>query len=160
MPYIADAVARQYSWQIMFSVGQGYDTVRPLLLLSPIIAETIAAGGWSKQRFKEELFKQARMTAADFERMLRDWTQKPTWNLAEEHAAGRIPKVFHESDDPQRRVPLVWRPEDFQVVITGDLGRNSIYVLAHNGVLGFPVGKKIDLPKNWGALPKGKNPNG
>jgi hypothetical protein len=160
MPYIADAVARQYSWQIMFSVGQGYDTVRPLLLLSPIIAETIAAGGWSKQRFKEELFRQARMTAADFERMLRDWTQKPTWNLAEEHAAGRIPKVFHESDDPQRRVPLVWRPEDFQVVVTGDLGRNSIYVLAHNGVLGFPVGKQIGLPKNWAVLPKGRKPHG
>lgn len=160
LPYIADAVARQYSWQIMFSVGQGYDTVRPLLLLSPIIAETIAAGGWSKQRFKEELFKHARMTAADFERMLRDWTQKPNWNLAEEHAAGRIPKVFHESDDPQRLVPLVWRPEDFQVVVTGDLGRNSIYVLAHNGVLGFPVGKKIGLPKGWDALLKGTKSHG
>ena len=152
LPYIADAVLRQYSWQIMFSVGQGYDTVRPLLLLSPIIAETIAGGGWSKQRFKEELFKHARMTAFEFERMLRDWTQKPNWNLKEEHEAGRIPQVFHESDDPQRLVPLVWRAEDFQVVVTGDLGRNSIYVFAHNGVLGFPVGKEIHLPKNWKTL--------
>ncbi|MGE0559542.1 MAG: UGSC family (seleno)protein [Burkholderiales bacterium] len=151
LPYIADAVVRQYSWQIMFTVGQGYDTVRPLLLLSPIIAETIAAGGWSKQRFKEELFKAARMTAFEFERILRDWTQKPTWNLKEEHEAGRIPAVFHESDDPQRLVPLVWRPEDFHVVVTGDLGRNSIYVFAHNGVLGFPVGKEIRLPQSSGG---------
>jgi hypothetical protein len=143
MPYIADAVVRQYSWQIMFSVGQGYDTLRPLLLLSPIIAETIAAGGWSKEKFREELFKRARMPANMFEKILRDWTQKPTWNLAEEHLAGRIPQMFHESDDPQRMVPLVWRPEDFQVVVTGDLGRNSIYVFAHNGVLGFPVCKEI-----------------
>jgi len=146
MPYIADAVVRQYSWQIMFSVGQGYDTLRPLLLLSPIIAETIAAGGWSKERFREELFKQARMPANMFEKILRDWTQKPTWNLAEEHQAGRIPKIFHESDDPERLVPLVWKPEDFQVVVTGDLGRNSIYVFAHNGVLGFPVCKEIRAP--------------
>ena len=151
LPYIADAVLRQYSWQIMFTVGQGYDTVRPLLLLSPIIAETIAAGGWSKQRFKEELFKAARMTAFEFERILRDWTQKPTWNLKEEHEAGRIPAVFHESDDPQRLVPLVWRPEDFHVVVTGDLGRNSIYVFAHNGVLGFPVGKEIRFPESAGG---------
>ena len=143
MPYIADAVVRQYSWQIMFSVGQGYDTLRPLLLLSPIIAETIAAGGWSKEKFREELFKQARMPAGMFEKILRDWTQKPTWNLTEEHQAGRIPKMFCESDDPERLVPLVWRPEDFQVVVTGDLGRNSIYVFAHNGVLGFPVCKAI-----------------
>lgn len=143
MPYIADAVVRQYSWQIMFSVGQGYDTLRPLLLLSPIIAETIAEGGWSKEKFREELFKQARMPARMFEKILRDWTQKPTWNLAEEHLAGRIPQIFHESDDPERLVPLVWRSEDFQVVVTGDLGRNSIYVFAHNGVLGFPVCKEI-----------------
>jgi hypothetical protein len=146
MPYIADAVVRQYSWQIMFSVGQGYDTLRPLLLLSPIIAETIAAGGWSKERFREELFKHARMPACMFEKILRDWTQKPTWNLAEEHQAGRIPKMFHESNDPERLVPLVWKPEDFQVVVTGDLGRNSIYVFAHNGVLGFPVCKEIRIP--------------
>jgi len=146
MPYIADAVVRQYSWQIMFSVGQGYDTLRPLLLLSPIIAETIAAGGWSKEKFREELFKQARMPARMFERILRDWTQKPTWNLAEEHQAGRIPGIFHESDDPERLVPLVWKQKDFQVVVTGDLGRNSIYVFAHNGVLGFPVCKAIKMP--------------
>ena len=146
MPYIADAVVRQYSWQIMFSVGQGYDTLRPLLLLSPIIAETLAAGGWSKEKFREELFKQARMPARMFEKILRDWTQKPTWNLTEEYQAGRIPKMFCESDDPERLVPLVWKPEDFQVVVTGDLGRNSIYVFAHNGVLGFPVCKAIKVP--------------
>jgi hypothetical protein len=152
LPYIADAVVRQYSWQIMFSVGQGYDTLRPLLLLSPIIAETIAGGGWSKQKLKEQLFAHARMPACEFERMLRDWTQKPNWNLKEEHESGRIPKIFHESDDPERLVPLVWRPEDFQIVVTGDLGRNSIYVFAHNGVLGFPVGKQIHLPKMWKTL--------
>ena len=146
MPYIADAVVRQYSWQIMFSVGQGYDTLRPLLLLSPIIAETIAAGGWSKEKFREELFRQARMPARMFEKILRDWTQKPTWNLTEEYQAGRIPKMFCESADPERMVPLVWKPEDFQVVVTGDLGRNSIYVFAHNGVLGFPVCKAIKVP--------------
>jgi hypothetical protein len=53
--------------------------------------------------------------------------------------------MFHESNDPERLVPLVWKPEDFQVVVTGDLGRNSIYVFAHNGVLGFPVCKEIRI---------------
>lgn len=143
LPYIADAVIKQYSWQIMFTVGQGMGTLRPLILLSPILAETIAAGGWSKQAFKQQLFDHARMPAQVFERYLRDWTQKPTWNLAEEHAAGRIPDVFHESDDPARMVPIVWKPEDYMIAVTGDLGRNSCYVFAHNGVLGYPVGKMI-----------------
>ena len=70
-------------------------------------------------------------------------------NLAEEAKAGRIPNFYHESDDPERRVPLVWKPDDYMVVVTGDLTRNSVYIFAHNGVLGFPVTKRIRLPKGW-----------
>jgi hypothetical protein len=145
MPYIYDAVIRQYSWQLMFTVGQGMGTLRPLMLLSPIIAETIAGWGWSRQDLKRRLFEHARIPAREFERILRDWTQKPTWNLAEEARAGRIPKVFHASDDPGRLVPLVWKPEDYMLAVTGDLARNSVYVFAHNGVLGYPVAKRIAL---------------
>jgi hypothetical protein len=149
MPYIYDAVIRQYSWQLMFTVGQGMGTLRPLMLLSPIIAETIAGWGWSRKDLKRHLFEHARIPAREFERILRDWTQKPTWNLAEEERAGRIPKVFHASDDPGRLVPLVWNPEDYMLAVTGDLTRNSIYVFAHNGVLGYPVAKRVTLPQSW-----------
>ncbi len=147
MPYIDDAMVKQYSWQIMFTVGQGMGTLRPLMLLSPIIAETIAGWGWSKRDLKRHLFDHARIPAHQFERILRDWTQKPTWNLTEEAKAGRIPKVFHASDDPDRMVPLVWKPEDYMLAVTGDLTRNSVYIFAHNGVLGYPVAKRIALPK-------------
>ena len=146
MPYLYDAMVRQYSWQLMFTVGQGMGTLRPLMLLSPIIAETIAGWGWSRQDLKRQLFEHARIPARDFERILRDWTQKPTWNLAEEARAGRIPKVFHESGDPGRRVPLTWKPEDYMLAVTGDLTRNSVYIFAHNGVLGYPVAKRIAPP--------------
>jgi hypothetical protein len=149
MPYVCDALVRQISWQLMFTVGQGMGTLRPQILLSPIIAETIAASGWSKADLRRHLFEHARIPARQFERILRDWTQKPTWDLKAEHEAGRIPRVFHESDDPERPVPLVWKPEDYLVTVTGDLTRNSIYVFAHNGVLGFPVAKRIRLPRDW-----------
>jgi hypothetical protein len=89
------------------------------------------------------------MPAHQFERILRDWTQKPFWSLKVEHEAGRIPKIFRESDDPNRLVPLVWKPEDFLVTVTGDLSRNSIYIFAHNGVLGFPTAKRIRLSRDW-----------
>jgi hypothetical protein len=149
MPYLDDAMVKQYSWQIMFTVGQGMGTLRPLMLLSPIIAETIAGWGWSKRDLKRHLFDHARIPAHQFERILRDWTQKPTWNLAEEAKAGRIPNVFHASNDPNRMVPLVWKPEDYMLAVTGDLTRNSVYIFAHNGVLGYPVAKRIVLPKGW-----------
>jgi len=63
-----------------------------------------------------------------------------------------MPKIFHESDDPERMVPLVWKPEDFMIVVSGDPLRNNLYVFAHNGLLGFPTTKKIPLPANWSAL--------
>jgi hypothetical protein len=152
MPYIVDAMLKQYSWQLMFTVGQGMGTLRPLMLLSPIIAETIASWGWSKRDLKQHLYDHARITAEQFSTILRDWTNKPIWNLQEEAMLGRVPKVFYESDDPQRRVPIVWEPEDFMIAVTGDLMRNSVYIFAHNGVLGYPTGREIRLPKRWNAL--------
>jgi hypothetical protein len=143
LPYLCDAVVRQYSWQLMFSVGQGLDTLRPLILLSPLIARTIAGWGWVKRDLQRHLFDHARIAAHQFERIQRDWTAKPTWNLTEQFQLGRIPRVFAESSDPNRLVPLVWRPEDYMIVVTGDPARNSAYVFAHNGVLGFPTTKKI-----------------
>ena len=147
MPIIADAVTRQISWQITFTMGAAYGALRPLVLLSPILAETIALGGWSKQDAKQYLFEHVRMPAWKFEHMLRVWLEKPIWNLTEEFEAGRIPQVFHESDDPNRLVPLVTKAEDFMIAVTGDPLRTNAYVFAHNGRLGYPVAKRIHLLK-------------
>jgi hypothetical protein len=40
--------------------------------------------------------------------------------------------------------------------VTGDLTRNSVYIFAHNGVLGFPVAKRVVLPKDWERMLQGK----
>ena len=153
MPYIADAMIKQNSWHLLFTVGaECGGTLRPLMLLSPILAETFAAGGWTKKDIKRALWEQARIPAWHMERISRDWTQKPSWDLAREVRMGNMPKVYHESDDPNRLVPLVWDQDDYMIVVTGDLGRNSGYIFAHNGVLGYPTAKEIRLPKNWKAL--------
>jgi hypothetical protein len=143
LPYLADAVVRQNSWQLQFTVGKNGGTLRPLILLGPILARTIAGWGWSKQDLQRYFFEHARMPASAVERILRDWTQKPTWNIAELVTAGKLPGVFYESADPERLVPLVWHPEDYMIVVTGDPARNSAYVFAHNGVLAYPVSRKI-----------------
>jgi len=145
LPYLADGLVRQTFWQIVFTMGVGYGTLRPLALISPIIAETIAAAGWSKSDVKQFLFENARMPAWQFERLLRDWLCKPIWNLTEEAERGNIPReVFAASDDPDRMIPIVWAPEHFMLVVTGDPLRTSGYMFGHNGQLGFPVAKKID----------------
>ena len=159
MVNLADAILRQYSWQLCFFMGSGYGSLRPMLVLSPILAQTIARDGWTKQTVKEYLFKNARMPAWKFERYLRDWMNKPIWKLSDEVKAGRIPKMFHESDDPERLVPIVWKPEDYMVVVSGDPMRTNAYVFAHNGRLGFPTTKKISLPDNWTQMLPPLSPN-
>jgi hypothetical protein len=149
LPYLAVAVVRQISWQLMFAVSQGLGKLRPLLLLPPILAETIAKAGWSKQDVKQYLFDHARQSAKQVELILRDWTMKPNWELAAQVKQGRIPKVYHESDDPERLVPLVWEPDHYMIGVTGDPLRNNAYVFAHNGLRGFPVSKPVRLPKSW-----------
>jgi hypothetical protein len=153
LPFLADAVVRQNSWQITFTMGVGFGKLRPLVLLSPIIAETIAAAGWSKDDVRRYLYDHARMPAWQFERFQRDWQKKPIWSLKEQAELGNIPKdVYLASEDPERMVPIVWEPAHFMIVVTGDPLRTSSYVFGHNGQLGFPVAKRIALPARWDAL--------
>ena len=152
MPYLADAMISQHSWHQCFTVGALGGTLRPLVMLSPILAETMAAAGWTKRDFKEALHAQARIPAVEMERMLRDWTYKYPWDITEEVRLGHLPAHYHESDDPNRRVPIVWDAEDYMVLVTGDEMRNSAYILAHQGSLGYPVAREIRLPKHWQAL--------
>jgi hypothetical protein len=151
LPFIADSVWRIHSWQIHFTQnGQG--TLRPLVILSPILAEMIAGAGWSKLDVKRYLFEHTQWPASAFEHFLREWTNKGGWSLAERVRDGDMPALFHASDDPDRRVPIVWKPEDFMIAVSGDPLRNNAYVMAHNAFMGYPVGKKIRLPRNWETM--------
>lgn len=142
MPYLTGFVVRLTSWQVVFSTAGGGGSLRPLILLSPILAETIARAGWSKQDVQRYLFEHARIPASQFQELahhggLNDKT------ITEQARAGQVPAMYAESDDPDRLVPLVWAPEQYMIGVTGDPSRNHAYVFAHNGRLGFPVSKRI-----------------
>ena len=97
----------------------------------------------------------AALTAQHLETVLRHWRLRMRWDLAYIQKIGHLPEVFHESDDPHRLVPLVWEPDDYMIVVTGDLGRDSAYIFSHNGCLGYPTARNIRLPKNWASLRAG-----
>ena len=150
MPYLADGVAKQTGWEIVFTVGGlSIGTLRPVLVLSPILAETIARAGWSKDDVKHYLYEHARMPAWRVEAFTEKWADFPIGSLKQQVNLGRLPKDFHESDDPNRPVPIVLDPDDFIVLVSGDPLRTNAYAFAHNGYLGFPTAKKIELPKRW-----------
>jgi hypothetical protein len=150
MPYLADGVAKETGWEIAFTVGGlTYGTLRPVLVLSPILAETIAKAGWSKQDVKRYLFDHARTPARRVEVMMERWTEFKIGSLKHQVNIGKLPPEFAESDDPNRLVPIVLEPDDFMVLVSGDPLRTNAYAFAHNGYLGFPTAKKIALPRDW-----------
>ena len=91
------------------------------------------------------------MSARKFEKYMGEYTnlvpgRRPLYELAQ---SGKAAPVFGESDDPGRLVPIVAKPDDFMIAVSGDPLRNNAYTFAHNGRLGFPTAKRIELPGDW-----------
>ena len=156
LPYLSDGIAKQHGWELVFTAGMANGTLCPMLVLSPVLARAIASSGFTRSDVKQFLFEHARITAERFERYIGEWT-----NLVPGHpsldslvAVGKGPKVL-AGRDPQRLVPIVSKPEDFMVTVSGDPLRTNAYAFAHNGMLGYPVTERIELPKEWDALRRG-----
>ncbi len=148
IPYLADGIARLVAWEVIFTVGMSVGAQRPLLVLSPILAQTLARAGLSKQDVQRQLFEHARIPASRFERYMSGWTNllpgRPT--LRDLVKRGRAAPVFAESDDPDRLVPVVEKAEDIMIAVSGDPLRTNAYVFAHNGILGYTTTKPVRLP--------------
>jgi hypothetical protein len=149
LPYLGNALVTHSAWEVIFTVGMATGTYRPLLVLSPLIAETIAKT-MTKQDVQNWLFENARMPAHLFEKYLWGWTNlvpgKRTLN--DWVRLGKIPKAF-AGNDPNRLVPVVTRPEHIMIAVSGDPLRSNCYLFVHNGMLGFPTTKSVKLPKGW-----------
>ncbi len=98
---------------------------------------------------KRYLYEHARTPAWRVEAFTEKWLDFRIGSLERQVNLGRLPKAFHESNDPNRLVPIVLDPEDFVVLVSGDPLRTNAYAFAQNGYLGFPVAKKIRLPQDW-----------
>jgi hypothetical protein len=144
--YLADALAKQTGWELVFTIGLAGGSYRPLLVLSPVLAETIAAAGWSKADLQQALFERARIPAAKFESYLGQWTNLVPGrrSLTDFANTGRADKdLYAASSDPHRLVPIVTDPSHLLIAVAGDPLRTNAYVFSHNGILGFPVAQRI-----------------
>jgi hypothetical protein len=151
--YLADGLAKIGGWEYVFTIGVAGGTYHPLLLLSPVLAETIAKAGWSRADLKQALWERARIPAERFEKYLGGWTNLVPGRRSLEDFVNmrRAPAVYAESTDPQRLVPVATEPGHISIAVTGDPLRTNAYVFAHNGMLGFPTAKKVRLPEEWEA---------
>ena len=143
--YLADGLVRQSGWELIYTVGMAPDTHRPLVVISPMIAKTLAKAGVDRAGLQKLLFKHARMPAWKMETYIGAFTNlvpgKRTLN--ELHAQGLASSQFALSGDPNRMVPIVERPEDILLVVSGDPYRSNAIVFGSNGMHGFPTSRKI-----------------
>ncbi len=146
IPYLADGLARVSGWDLTHVYGLGRGHYRPLLILSPLIAQVFGRVGWSKSDVCNALFEHARIPAWKFEKLIGEWSNITTGRrtMFELAADGHVPPVFAESDDPNRMVPIVTSPDKFLIAVAGDPNRMNAYVMSSDGPHGYWTSKRID----------------
>ena len=156
LAYLADGLVKHVGWEFVFTVSWG-GSLRPLLILTPILAEVLARGGLSKADVRRELHRRARLPARQLERYVGEWTNivpgQP--RLVDLVRRGELAAVYGESDDPERLVPIVAEPDDLMIAVSGDPLRTNACTLVSNGMHGYPTTKRIRLPVDWeSGLPR------
>ncbi len=118
----------------------------PLIVAGPGIARVIA-GEWSKDEVRRYLFENVKVSAAramhygvmtstkiDFERLVDD---------------GILPPEYAVSDDPERMLNVIIKPEMIGIVVAGDPGRNQSRGYVSNHGQGPPTSRRVELPADW-----------
>ena len=95
--------------------------VCPTVIMSPCVAEAIAKAGYTKEMVRQYFFEHTKFRV------------KPGEQLGQ------------ELKDSDAEVPLVLSPEDFLIIVSGDPGRDHCLICAQNGMIGYPVSKKIEM---------------
>jgi hypothetical protein len=147
---IATELARELGGPMLVPMEHFGGEVSPVLGLTPLVAGIIAQGGYSKSDVKRYLYEHALIPAQQFDERLD--RHRLGWNLHEAVKAGTLPARFAESDDPNRRVPVLRGPEELQIVVCGAPTRNRSFIAAQFGLQGLNVSKEIGLPVRWSEL--------
>jgi hypothetical protein len=102
-----------------------------VVALGPEHAATIAADGFTKADVRRFLYETARLP-------LREYRRGGMWGMQD------WPRWLQAVTDDEARPPMVERPEDFLVLVTGGPGKHSSVI--PNFTIGQTVSRRIALP--------------
>nr|WP_018636337.1 hypothetical protein [Parafrankia elaeagni] len=97
-------------------IGLAWAEWHPMLLLSPHCARVLSSHGWTKDRVRQRIWEDARVPAR---RVLANG-RCVNLDLAEQVRSGKVSPEFLLSDDPDRLIPTLLRPEDLRIVVAGN----------------------------------------
>lgn len=118
---------------------------RPVIILPPSVVQTLVNAGYTRQMVKEHMYKN---TKVRLDRL----GDAALTRFYQGIDAGVWPEQIGTTKDLDREVQMVADPDAFQIVVSGDFGRDHVLICAQNGVIGPPVCKEIQLPNNWALL--------
>lgn len=148
--------------------------VRPLIVLTPTIIDSLVHESMTKADVKEHMFKNTRFRLSNlggrlterFAKGIEDGNWPEFLGTKEQYGKFEVTPIgslafYDESgnytdDGDQRFVRMLAEPDDIQLVVSGDPGRDHMIIGAENGFMGWPTSKKIELPENWNELLKKK----
>lgn len=141
LKHIAYEVSRELGGSILYHMEHFGGEVSPIICLSPLVANILAKAGYSKDDVRKYLFENARVPAWQFDDRLN--RSQSGLNLHIAVREGRLDPMFAASDDPNRLVPVVHKPEEFYIVVAGGPDRNRNFIAGQIGEQGLNVSKKI-----------------
>ena len=144
---IARELARELGGNMLVAMEHFGGQVSPVLGLTPLVAGIIANAGFSKDEVKRRLYARALVPARQFDEQLA--RVESGYNLHEAVKRGTLAGRFALSEDPERLVPVLHKPEELQIVVCGAATRNRSFIAAQFGKIGWDVSREIRLPINW-----------
>ncbi|MBI2907552.1 MAG: hypothetical protein HYX92_07865 [Chloroflexi bacterium] len=125
-----------------------YTKHSPLFVLGPSVAHVIARDGWTKDAIRRYLYDNVKAQAGWLEDLAHQ-AGPSIFSFCKCVEEGTISPDFCRSTDLNRLVPVFLKPEWINIVVSGDPGRNQSKGYVQNQKQGWPVSKKIALPRNW-----------
>lgn len=116
-----------------------------ILAFSPVMANNLAAMGYTPEKIQKELWEKGRIRRDLF-------GPRPLGAMGE---ASGVPKWIDEAPD-DAMIPVVPTPQDIRIVVAGGTGSGVSLLIDRWGFGNSKfVTKQITLPGNWSALVKG-----
>ncbi|MBI3917183.1 MAG: hypothetical protein HY322_09265 [Betaproteobacteria bacterium] len=144
----ADVFVRAFSYGSHSGVKRGY--WHPLVVIGPSIAKVIARE-WTKDDVRRFLWKTMTIPASLMRHFCAQ-TAAQDMDFAKLVGEGTLPAHYAPSDDPDRPVPIIVKPEHIGILIAGDPGRNQSRGYMSNNAQGARTSRRVALPREWEKL--------
>ncbi len=148
MQQLVDVAGQAFSYWAHAAMKIGY--WHPLIVIGPSVARVIARE-CGKDEVRKFFWERATMSASKAQHYCKH-TSGMELDFKRLVDGGLLPPEYAASDDPDRMIRMVVKPEHIGLVVAGDPGRNQSRAYMGNHMHGARTSRRVVLPPDWEAL--------